>query len=407
KHDCVFGDDLNVDEISTVSQILRERERPILYSLSPGTHATPDMAMKISSLVNMYRVTGDDWDTWTDVQSHFDVSRGFASSGLIGAQGLLGQSWPDLDMLPLGWLTDPGVNQGPHRSCSLTHEEQKTQMTLWAMAKSPLMFGGDLQHIDDITMSLITNPALLAINAYSTNNKEFSQFSFVRGNPLNELKASQKLNSSIEFLLKISSCNEKNSKNWAIGTTNEKMNAICWNDSLAIRYERGICLQFRAQSNASLYVENNIRSRLLASIMEEACLDSSPKEPSTFGQLKSKYFAPCTGHASQDWELTHVGRLQNTYTGLCASVSKAEVLNQVDNAHAWIANGSKGETYLAFFNLGPNTLTISAKVVDVINALHTRDIISDHTRADHECSCFEVWSGRELGITKDRIVIDV
>jgi hypothetical protein len=29
---------------------------------------------------------------------------------MIGAMGLLGKSWPDLDMLPLGWLTDPGYN---------------------------------------------------------------------------------------------------------------------------------------------------------------------------------------------------------------------------------------------------------------------------------------------------------
>jgi hypothetical protein len=29
---------------------------------------------------------------------------------MIGAKGLLGKSWPDLDMLPLGWLTDPGYN---------------------------------------------------------------------------------------------------------------------------------------------------------------------------------------------------------------------------------------------------------------------------------------------------------
>jgi len=43
--------------------------------LSPGTSATPTMAKDISGLVNMYRVTGDDWDTWGDVAAHFDVSR--------------------------------------------------------------------------------------------------------------------------------------------------------------------------------------------------------------------------------------------------------------------------------------------------------------------------------------------
>lgn len=35
-------------------------------------------------------------------------SRDFSSTNLIGAKGLHGRSWPDLDMLPLGWLTDPG-----------------------------------------------------------------------------------------------------------------------------------------------------------------------------------------------------------------------------------------------------------------------------------------------------------
>lgn len=34
--------------------------------------------------------------------------RDFAAAGLIGAKGLNGKSWPDLDMLPLGLLTDPG-----------------------------------------------------------------------------------------------------------------------------------------------------------------------------------------------------------------------------------------------------------------------------------------------------------
>jgi len=34
--------------------------------------------------------------------------RDFAAAKKIGAPGLHGRSWPDLDMLPLGWLTDPG-----------------------------------------------------------------------------------------------------------------------------------------------------------------------------------------------------------------------------------------------------------------------------------------------------------
>lgn len=45
-------------------------------------------------------------------------------------------------------------------------------MTLWAMAKSPLMYGGDVRKIDPTTYDLITNPTLLEINFFSSNNME-------------------------------------------------------------------------------------------------------------------------------------------------------------------------------------------------------------------------------------------
>ena len=37
-----------------------------------------------------------------------NLIRDFSTANMIGAKGLLGKSWPDLDMLPLGWLTDAG-----------------------------------------------------------------------------------------------------------------------------------------------------------------------------------------------------------------------------------------------------------------------------------------------------------
>lgn len=53
------------------------------------------------------------------------------------------------------------------------------QMTLWSMAKSPLMFGGDLRSLDNITFNMITNPTLLEINSFSSNNKEVSCKAFL------------------------------------------------------------------------------------------------------------------------------------------------------------------------------------------------------------------------------------
>nr|XP_011466314.1 PREDICTED: alpha-galactosidase-like [Fragaria vesca subsp. vesca] len=104
RQDCVFGKDLDMNEISYASLLLRN-QRPILYSVSPGIGATPMMAKSVSSVVNMYSIIGNDWDDWGDVVARFDVARDFAAANMIGANS----SWPDLDMLPLGWLNDGGV----------------------------------------------------------------------------------------------------------------------------------------------------------------------------------------------------------------------------------------------------------------------------------------------------------
>jgi len=40
------------------------------------------------------------------------------------------------------------------------------------MAKSPLMYGGDVRKIDPSTYDIITNPTLLEINSFSSNNME-------------------------------------------------------------------------------------------------------------------------------------------------------------------------------------------------------------------------------------------
>ncbi|RDY02974.1 hypothetical protein CR513_13500, partial [Mucuna pruriens] len=189
KLDCVFGDDLDLDEIKSVSEILNDINQNVVFSVSPGVHATPAMAKMVSGLVNTYRVTGDFWDSWSAILANFDVARDFAASNLIGVNGSNGQSWLDLDMLPFGYLTNPGAREGPHRFTNLTQDEQRTQvnmhkhttefelilisqLTLWSMAKSPIIYGGDLRKIDAWTLDLITNPTLKEINSFSSNNQE-------------------------------------------------------------------------------------------------------------------------------------------------------------------------------------------------------------------------------------------
>jgi hypothetical protein len=54
----------------------------------------------------------------------------------------------------------------------LNVDERKTMLTLWAMARSPLMFGGDLPSSAPSTLAMLENPALLDATAHTCNNAE-------------------------------------------------------------------------------------------------------------------------------------------------------------------------------------------------------------------------------------------
>lgn len=120
KNDCVFGAQFVLDEIAVQSHILESLATAhgveLVYSLSPGGHDTvPEIVAKgrqVSSLVSMYRVNNDDWDNWPALVDHFDVAAAFAEARLAGHSGLNGRlSFPDFDMLPLGYITSPSGNQ--------------------------------------------------------------------------------------------------------------------------------------------------------------------------------------------------------------------------------------------------------------------------------------------------------
>ena len=59
--------------------------------------------------------------------------------------------WNDLDMLEVG--------QG-----GMTDEEYKAHFSLWAALKSPLMLGNDLREMSASTLSIINNPAIIALS---------------------------------------------------------------------------------------------------------------------------------------------------------------------------------------------------------------------------------------------------
>jgi hypothetical protein len=112
----------------------------------------------------MWRISGDFWDRWIDLKRQFPNLAKWSQYSKPG-------NWPDADMLPLGRI---GIRaeRGDPRLSLLTHDEQRTLMTLWSIARSPLMFGGNLPDNDGFTLSLIANSEVLAVNQKATASKE-------------------------------------------------------------------------------------------------------------------------------------------------------------------------------------------------------------------------------------------
>lgn len=74
-------------------------------------------------------------------------------------------------MLPVGRIAHR-AERGPERMTRLTPDEQRTMMTLWCMARSPLMLGCDLPSSPPETLDLLTNSDLLDVLKASRNNRE-------------------------------------------------------------------------------------------------------------------------------------------------------------------------------------------------------------------------------------------
>lgn len=144
-------------EIEAVRQAIDRSGRPMVLSLSPGE--TPlDAAAHVQRHANLWRISDDFWDQWPALLEQFRRLERWNPYRIDGC-------WPDADMLPLGVL-DLG-----RRSTRFTPDEQRTMMTLWSIARSPLIMGGDLRKLDPATTALLTNDEVLAVNQWSTDNR--------------------------------------------------------------------------------------------------------------------------------------------------------------------------------------------------------------------------------------------
>lgn len=144
-------------EIEGIRYAIDHCGRPMVLSLSPGETPLAE-GEHVSTHANMWRISDDFWDQWSQLYPQFERLRRWTPYRAPG-------HFPDADMLPLGIV-------GMGRRTRFTPEEQYTLITLWCIARSPLIFGGDMTRMDALTLSLLTNSEVLAVDQASTNNRE-------------------------------------------------------------------------------------------------------------------------------------------------------------------------------------------------------------------------------------------
>jgi hypothetical protein len=147
----------NEPEIDAVRRAIDRTNRRMVLSLSPGATDIA-AAAHVAGHANMWRVSDDFWDHWSLLNAQFGRLDAWARWRRPGA-------WPDADMLPIGMI-DMG------RRTWFSHEEQVTLLTLWCIARSPLMIGADLTRLDEPTLNLLTNDEVLAVNQASSGNHQ-------------------------------------------------------------------------------------------------------------------------------------------------------------------------------------------------------------------------------------------
>ena len=145
-------------EIEAIRSAIDRSGRAIVFSTSPG--ATPVASGEhVSTHANMWRISDDFWDKWPELFAQFKRVHDWTPFRAPG-------HFPDADMLPVGVL-----QMGKNKT-HFSRDEEFTLMSLWSIARSPLMIGADLTKLDPFTLSLLTNDEVIAVNQDSANNHE-------------------------------------------------------------------------------------------------------------------------------------------------------------------------------------------------------------------------------------------
>ena len=149
-------------DVEAIRRAIDKTGRKIVFSTSAGP-LPPDGVEHVPGYANMWRMSGDFWDVWRQLEGHFDALAAWSDRHIE-------HGFADGDMLPIGSLRLERPKPPGGHWTRFTHDEQITLMTLWSIARSPLFAGGNLPDNDAWTLSLLTNDEVIAVDQHSSDN---------------------------------------------------------------------------------------------------------------------------------------------------------------------------------------------------------------------------------------------
>ena len=163
--------------------------RPIAIEFSPGaatgsTSSAPAQIQQGSSIAQAYRMQVDMWPESGDGGTllYPTTGSGWSMLNVLSTfvplmieqgrviQGTNDMSFGDLDMIEVGGPVN--MNNDfyiPNAPTLFTNPQLQTIFATWAMARSPIVIGGDVRYPIAAQMALILNPDMLFVNQYSGN----------------------------------------------------------------------------------------------------------------------------------------------------------------------------------------------------------------------------------------------
>ena len=132
-----------------MGQELRSQDRDIVYSLCEyGIDEVPRWGRLAYG--HSWRTTWDIFDSWASITGAIEAQKPHFMFSGVGA-------YNDPDMLCVGGQAWAGKSR-------LSPNEQYSHISLWVLINAPLMIGCNMENMDELTLSLLTNDEVLDVS---------------------------------------------------------------------------------------------------------------------------------------------------------------------------------------------------------------------------------------------------